>query len=275
MNQWWRAYNDSIDNPKLGKLSDRMHRAWYNLCCLASGNDGALPPIDDVAFKLRMTAAKARAIIDDLIERRLFDRAEDGSIVPHNWTTRQYKNDVTDPTNAQRQKRYRDSHRNGRNGQDTVTEPLRNGQNAVTDIVTDTVTVTDEIPLRDRYAVTDQSTETETESKKEKKEEDAPCGAPSPPGKAYAFESGVIRLNSRDFEQWKANFSHIDVGAELLALTEWAGQQRSWFNAVKGALAKKNQQARERKDKLADQDAIVRNRDPPPGEASRYVDPRL
>lgn len=80
------------------------------------------------------------------------------------------------------------------------------------------------------------------------RKEDAPSGAP-PNGKLYAFESGVIRLNQRDFELWKANFTNLDVGAELLAMTEWAGQQRSWFNAVKGALAKKNQQAKERKAK--------------------------
>jgi uncharacterized protein YdaU (DUF1376 family) len=79
-----------------------------------------------------------------------------------------------------------------------------------------------------------------------KKEEDAPDGAPSG-GKVYAFESGKIRLIQRDFDLWRASYSHLDVGAELLAMTEWAGQQRSWFNAVKGALAKKNQQAKERK----------------------------
>ncbi|HEY1980727.1 MAG TPA: DUF1376 domain-containing protein [Xanthobacteraceae bacterium] len=85
-----------------------------------------------------------------------------------------------------------------------------------------------------------------------KKEDEAPEGAPST-GKIYAFESGVIRLNQQHFDQWKANFPNIDVGAELLAMTEWAGQQRSWFNAVKGALAKKNQLAKERKAAAAEQ----------------------
>lgn len=84
------------------------------------------------------------------------------------------------------------------------------------------------------------------------KKEDAPDGAPSS-GKAYAFESGAIRLNERDLELWKASFVHLDVAAELLAMTAWAGEQRSWFNAVKGALAKKNQQAKERKEAAAKQ----------------------
>jgi uncharacterized protein YdaU (DUF1376 family) len=93
-------------------------------------------------------------------------------------------------------------------------------------------------------------TQSQSQSQSQKNEEDAPSGASSPV-KLYAFESGVIRLNERDFEQWKASYTHLDVGAELLAMTEWAGQQRSWFNAVKGALTKKNQQAKERKEVAA------------------------
>ena len=68
------------------------------------------------------------------------------------------------------------------------------------------------------------------------KKEDAPDGAPP----TYAFESGVIRLNQRDLDRWKASFSHLDVPAELEGLSEWAGKQANWFHAVKGALAKRN-----------------------------------
>lgn len=83
----------------------------------------------------------------------------------------------------------------------------------------------------------------------QRKIEEAPDGAPP----KYAFESGVIRLNQKDFSLWKATFTHIDVGAELIGMTEWASQQRSWFNAVKGALAKKNREVKERKDQLKEQ----------------------
>lgn len=65
-----------------------------------------------------------------------------------------------------------------------------------------------------------------------KKEEAASAVSP------YAFESGVIRLNKKDFDQWTKAFVHLNLPAKLLALTEWAGQQRSWFNAVASALAK-------------------------------------
>lgn len=66
--------------------------------------------------------------------------------------------------------------------------------------------------------------------------EDTPDGVPS----KYAFESGVIRLNQRDFDQWRDAFPNLDLKAELLSLTEWAEHQSKWFFAVSGALAKRN-----------------------------------
>lgn len=62
-------------------------------------------------------------------------------------------------------------------------------------------------------------------------------------GKSYAFEAGKIRLNEADFENWRKSFPNIDLRAELWGLSEWAGQQKNWFNAVTGALAKRNREA--------------------------------
>jgi hypothetical protein len=80
--------------------------------------------------------------------------------------------------------------------------------------------------------------EARSQKPERERKEDAPDGAPP----AYAFESGVIRLNARDFDRWKAAFSHLDVPAELEGLSEWAEQQANWFHAVKGALAKRNRE---------------------------------
>lgn len=119
MSQWWRAYNNSIDNPKLLKLSDAMRWAWYTLQCVASENDGVLPATEDIAARLRMKPAKVAEWITKLVAAKLIDN-NNGVFSPHNWATRQYKSDVTDPTAAERNKRYRDRKRNERNA--TVTE---------------------------------------------------------------------------------------------------------------------------------------------------------
>jgi uncharacterized protein YdaU (DUF1376 family) len=57
----------------------------------------------------------------------------------------------------------------------------------------------------------------------------------------YFFESGSIQLNEKDFKKWEASFSKLDLKAELIQLTKWAGEQgNNWFHAVAGALAKRN-----------------------------------
>jgi hypothetical protein len=66
----------------------------------------------------------------------------------------------------------------------------------------------------------------------------------------YAFEHGVIKLNQKDFDQWKSSFSHLDIPAELIALSPWAEQQgKNWFHAVPNALAKRNREAKAAKDR--------------------------
>lgn len=115
MTHWWRAYDDAIDNPKLLKLSDAMHRAWFTLQCVASANGGVLPPTGDIAVRLRLKPAKVAEWITKLVQAKLMDN-DDGVFRPHNWDDRQFKTDGSDPTNAQRQKRFRERHRNGSNG---------------------------------------------------------------------------------------------------------------------------------------------------------------
>lgn len=206
MSRWWRAYDEAVDDPKLQQLPAELFRAWFNICCVTSQNGGKLPTLDAISFKLRIKPAKANKLLGDLRAAGLIDESEDGSLRPHNWDGRQFKSDATDGTNAERQQRYRDRHRN-----------------AVT-TVTETVTVTDP--------------ETEQITEEERKEEPADAGPPS----KYVFESGVIRLSASDFEKWLEAFQRLDLKAELLSLSEWAATQPKWFYAVSSALAKRNRE---------------------------------
>ena len=43
MGHWWRAYDECVDDPKLCLLTDKQHRAWFNLCCITSQAGGTLP----------------------------------------------------------------------------------------------------------------------------------------------------------------------------------------------------------------------------------------
>jgi hypothetical protein len=109
MGRWFRLDDDVVNDPKVQNLSDALFRAWVNILCIASKNDGVLPPLRDIAFTLRMKEAAAAGILSKLHLAGLLDKTET-SFKPHNWEGRQFKSD-RDATAAERSKRYRDGKR--------------------------------------------------------------------------------------------------------------------------------------------------------------------
>lgn len=134
--RWWRAQNACVDNAKLIKLSDRAHRNWFNLNCVANEHGGVLPDIATVAIKLRVSEGRAAAAIAELVASKLFDKREDGSFAPHDWNQWQYKTDDADPTNAERQKRHRQKQREEKRAILALLDASRNValRNGVTDV---------------------------------------------------------------------------------------------------------------------------------------------
>lgn len=106
MSRWLRINEDCIDHPKILKLPEALRWQWIALLCVASKNDGVLPPIEDVALCLRVPEAKAAEFITKLVKARLIDRQGD-VFVPHNWDKRQFKSD----TSTERVTKYRDKRR--------------------------------------------------------------------------------------------------------------------------------------------------------------------
>jgi len=94
MSRWFRLYDELLDDPKVQRLSGDDFKAWVNLLCLASRNDGKLPCVEDIAFALRMDARKAAATVERLVRATLLDADGDG-FKPHGWDARQYKSDVS------------------------------------------------------------------------------------------------------------------------------------------------------------------------------------
>lgn len=105
MSRWFRAYDDALDDPKVQRLSDANFRAWFNLMCVTSKNDGAPFNLQEIEFRLRLTPAKAKAVVSALVEAGLLDEI-DGRFVSHNWSARQFKSDVSnDRVKRHRQRR--------------------------------------------------------------------------------------------------------------------------------------------------------------------------
>lgn len=69
----------------------------------------------------------------------------------------------------------------------------------------------------------------------QRKKEDPPDGGSS----RYEFENGVIRLTKADFQKWSKAYPNLNLRAELMRLTQWAGglPPGRWFHAVSAQLA--------------------------------------
>lgn len=121
MTRWFRYYDDALNDPKVQKLTGDYFKAWVNILCMASKAGGVIASATDVAFGLRLSEAKARAIVAYLMGVGLLDVPKNGYATPHNWDARQYKSDVSN----ERVKRHRERHRNDQSNTEcnvTVTE---------------------------------------------------------------------------------------------------------------------------------------------------------
>jgi hypothetical protein len=107
MTLWFRVYSGLVDDPKVQRLDPSLFKALINLWCLASLYDGVFPPIDEIAFKLRMKPDKVERLLDKLRLEGLVDDDERGAR-PHNWDRRQFTSDVS----TSRVKRFRERRRN-------------------------------------------------------------------------------------------------------------------------------------------------------------------
>ena len=107
MSAWFRVYSELVDDPKFIKLGPDLRSALLMMWCVAAGNNGRLPSLEDMAIKFRMSEDKTCKLLNELKKRGFIDDDETGS-EPHNWKGRQYKSDVS----TDRVKRFRERQRN-------------------------------------------------------------------------------------------------------------------------------------------------------------------
>lgn len=150
--RWFRFYDETLNDPKVQRLTDASFRAWVNLLCVASKNDGAISgDFAVLAFSLRKPLGKVRELMQVLLSAGLMDRTETG-FTPHGWKTRQYDSDSA----AERMRRHRASKKDN---------ALQNG-----DVTRD---VTEREPLRPSDAVDTEQIENRTEQKEKRARERA------------------------------------------------------------------------------------------------------
>ena len=111
--RWFRLYDGAVHDPKVQTLPAEVFKLWFNLLCIASQNNGVIPPEDQLKSVLSLRYDRIKRGLTILLSRGLIDRIE-GQMEPHNWRKRQYKSD----TSAERMRSYRQ-----RKSDVTVTPP--------------------------------------------------------------------------------------------------------------------------------------------------------
>lgn len=131
--QWFRLYNDVVNDPKVQRLPAETFRGWINILCIASKNDGVLPCIEDIAFTLRMDESAATELISALQTAGLIEQTEAGA-APHKWRDRQFKSDTsTDRVKRHRAKRHETERNVTCNVSETASETDQSQSRADTD----------------------------------------------------------------------------------------------------------------------------------------------
>src|SRR6185369_840516 len=83
-------------NPKVARLSDSDFRLWDELLCVASENEGLIPPLDDLKHLLNRRLDHLSKGLKRLVDGRLIEALEVG-YSPRNWNEKQYKSDTSTP----------------------------------------------------------------------------------------------------------------------------------------------------------------------------------
>lgn len=122
---WIKLYDEILDDPKMGRLSDGAFRLCINLFLLANKNDprdGSLPDVEDIAWTLRLSNETAQQHLAEL-ERAEIITVNNGDLVVTNFEKRQAAVTVNDRVKQFRERKRKEQF----NDSETETEPEGNG----------------------------------------------------------------------------------------------------------------------------------------------------
>lgn len=110
MTAWYRAFSETLNDPKVQTLPLDAFKAWHNCLYLASSMSSAtgnIGTIEQIAFAFRETVSSVSSAFHPLLERGLLV-TENETFHIVSWRKRQYKSD----TSTERVKRFRKRSRN-------------------------------------------------------------------------------------------------------------------------------------------------------------------
>jgi DnaD/phage-associated family protein len=107
-NYWIKLYHEIIDDPKMAQLPDYLWRRSIELFLLAGdyGEGGLLPPVSDIAWRLRVEEKRLAENLKTLSEIGILTATEQG------WLVTRFSQRQKAMSSTERVKRYRKRQRN-------------------------------------------------------------------------------------------------------------------------------------------------------------------
>ena len=102
-NAWFRLYADTINNQRLGCVTEALRWRYVAMLCLHCNGDLVGKSKDEICYSLRITIDELEQTITVLKDRGLIE----DDLTPTGWEKRQFISDLKDSTAAERQRRYR------------------------------------------------------------------------------------------------------------------------------------------------------------------------
>lgn len=136
---WIKLYDEILDDPKMGRLSDGAFRLCINLFLMANRNeprDGSLPDLEDIAWTLRLSNDVAQQYLAEL-ERAGIVAIDDGELVVTNFEKRQAAVTVNDRVKQFRERKRKEQFN------ENATDQEHDSNEGVTESYTDTEEDTD------------------------------------------------------------------------------------------------------------------------------------
>src|SRR3990167_2388896 len=103
---WLRLYRKIVESKKVHDLRPELFKPWV-LLLACTDDDGNLPPVEQLSFKLRQPETRVNAWLETLAHFKFIDKTETG-YAAHDWTDWNFDSDVS----TDRVKRFREQHRN-------------------------------------------------------------------------------------------------------------------------------------------------------------------
>jgi len=118
MSRWFRAYSETLNDPKVQTLPDASFKAWHNALYLAAqidSKDGNIGSLQEISFAFRVTQDAVSSAFHPLIDLGLIE-TDDETFHIVSWKKRQYKSD----TSTNRVREFRKRGKRSRNVSETA-----------------------------------------------------------------------------------------------------------------------------------------------------------